>query len=68
MDPKQYKEFRDEAYWLTYKKHIISTLDAQELSHLIDVTYVVLNKELDKAQAALLVLQGSSRCHQAIVV
>ena len=50
MDPKQYKEFRDKAYWLTYKKHIISTLDAQELSHLIDVTYVVLNKELDKVQ------------------
>ena len=61
MDPKAYKEFRDEAYWNQYKKHFGTTLDSHALGHLIDEKHVVSNKELDKAQRSWLfkVMQDS---------
>ena len=45
-----YKEFRDEAYWFRAKERFKTTLESQNLSHLIDGRHRVLNRELDKAQ------------------
>mgnify|MGYP000358357633 FL=1 len=50
LDSKQYKEFKDEAYWNQYKKHFKNTLESHELQHLVDPTHVPLNVELDRAQ------------------
>ena len=46
----KFKDFHDEAYWFCEKEHIKTTLEAQNLSHLINPTYTPTNRDLDQAQ------------------
>ena len=45
-----FKEFRDEVYWIRQKERIVTTLESQNLEHLIQVGYRVTNKQLDDSQ------------------
>ena len=47
---KDYKEFRDEVYWIRNKEKILTTLQAQNLSHLVQEGFVVTNPDCDASQ------------------
>ena len=49
-----FKEFRDITYWTRTKERIVTMLQAQNLKHLIDEKFKVMNKTLDDAQQAWL--------------
>ena len=51
---KDFKDFKDEYSWDKAKEQIMITLDAQNLSHLIDPNHVPTNARLDKAQSTWL--------------
>ena len=46
-----YKEFRDETTWPRHREHIMTTLHAHDLQHVILEGHIVTNKPLDKAQS-----------------
>ena len=50
----EYKELRDEAFYITWKEKFIATLEAHSLKHLIDSSHVVTNPDLDEKQQAWL--------------
>jgi hypothetical protein len=54
VDPKAYKEFKNEMGWNLYKKHFKATVKSHAIEHLIDKNHVPTNLELDKLQRALL--------------
>ena len=45
-----FKTFRDEVQWQKWKEIFVSTLEAQDLHHLVEETYIVTNKPLDGMQ------------------
>lgn len=47
---KDFKEFKEDVYWQKAKESIETTLEAQGLSHLIDINYVPTSKECDDMQ------------------
>jgi hypothetical protein len=53
-DEKHYKEFRDEANWIPYKKHMTATLKSHGLSHMIDPNHHPTNEVLHIKQSAWL--------------
>ena len=47
---RDFKPFRDGTLWVEYKEIFMITLEAQNLTHLVDPKYYVSDGELDKAQ------------------
>ena len=45
-----YKEFRDETTWIRAKEKFVTTLESQNLQHLVEEHHVVTNGPLDTAQ------------------
>jgi hypothetical protein len=45
-----YKEFRDESFWVRSKEQFTTTLESHSLAHLIDKAHVVTDADLDQAQ------------------
>ena len=50
IDKKAYKELRDDNHWVTWRKKMITTANAQKLGHILQTDFQVTNKELDKQQ------------------
>ena len=48
--PSDYKEFKDEAYWIRAKERFTTTIAAHGLSHLIDPKFTVTDPKLLAAQ------------------
>ena len=65
-----YKEFRDEHFWNKAKENFEDTLEAHGLSHLIDETFTVVNKDLHESQQKWLynVLTGIMLAPQARLI
>ena len=51
---RDFKTFRDSATWIEWKDGFLITLQSQNLTHLIDPNYVIIDQELDKAQSGFL--------------
>jgi len=47
---RDFKPFREANNWIDHKEIFLITLEAQNLAHLVDPTYVVVNADLHKAQ------------------
>ena len=45
-----YKELKDDAHWLKHKEHVLTTLRAHGLLHIINSNHVVKNIEVDELQ------------------
>ena len=48
---RDFKPFREANNWIDYKDMFMITLEAQNLTHLVDPTYVVVDADLHKAQS-----------------
>jgi len=51
---RDFKPFRDANGWVDWKEVFMITLEAQNLTHLVDPTYVVVDEDLHKAQSNFL--------------
>ena len=62
-----FKEFRDEAFWFRAKERFETTLKSQNLFHLIQLAFRVINRDLDEAQRGWLykVMQDTMLCPPA---
>ena len=67
---KDYRPFREANNWVEYKEGFLVTLDAQNLNHLINSGYVVIDLELDGVQQKYLykVFKDNFLEHQAKVI
>ena len=50
---REFKTFREMHNWVQYKEDFLVTLEAQNLTHLIDLNFVITDHDLDAAQSAL---------------
>jgi len=64
---RDFKPFREANGWVDYKDVFMITLKAQNLTHLVDTSYVVTDMDLHKAQQSFLhkVLQDNIIHHEA---
>jgi len=64
---RDFKPFREANGWVDYKEVFMITLEAQNLTHLVDPTYVVVDEDLHKAQQKFLykVLRDNMMHHEA---
>ena len=64
---RDFKPFREANNWIDYKDLFLITLEAQNLTHLVDPTYVVVDADLHKAQSNFLykVLRDNMLHHEA---
>jgi len=62
-----FKPYREANNWVDYKEVFMITLEAQNLTHLVDPSYVVVNVDLHKAQQKFLykVLRDNMLHHEA---
>jgi len=51
---RDFKPFREANNWVDYKDAFLITLEAQNLTHLVDPSYVVTDEDLHKAQQSFL--------------
>jgi len=47
---RDFKPYREANNWVDYKEVFMTTLEAQNLTHLVDPSYVVVDVDLHKAQ------------------
>ena len=64
---RDFKPFREAINWVDYKDVFLITLEAQNLTHLVDPSYVVTYEDLHKAQQSFLhkVFRDSMLHHEA---
>ena len=64
---REYKTFRETANWVQYKEDFLVTLEAQNLTHLVDPNYVITDPDLDEAQSKFLykVMKDNILHHEA---
>ena len=64
---RDFKPYREANNWVDYKEVFMITLEAQNLTHLVDPSYVVVDEDLHKAQQKFLykVLRDNMLHHEA---
>ena len=64
---REYKTFRETANWVQYKEDFMVTLEAQNLTHLVDPNYMITDVDLDQAQSKFLykVMKDNILHHEA---
>jgi len=67
LSARDFKPYREANNWVDYKEVFMITLEAQNLTHLVDPSYVVVNVDLHKAQQKFLykVLRDNMLHHEA---